>query len=205
MPAETTKTGAPQGFAQAARERLPMLADAAMTSEQRAVAQALIDGPRKAVYGPFVALLRSPQLLDPVAKVGEYLRFDSVIDARIRELVICAVARALTNQFEWLMHASSAVKEGVAQSTINALYAGARPVDVPADEALALDFTREVLTTHGASEPTYNAALEHFGEQGVVELTTLIGYFAMVSWLMNVAHTPAKADVTGMPLTAFPG
>ena len=185
-------------------ERLPMLADAAMTDEQRAVAQALIDGPRKGVYGPFVALLRSPQLLDRVGKVGEYLRFGSVIEGRIRELVICAVSRALTNQFEWLMHAPLAVKEGVAQATIDALHAGARPRHVPPDEEAALDLTRELLATHGASDPTYAAALTHFGEQGLVELTTLIGYFAMVSWLMNVAHTPAQANSQGPALRAFP-
>ena len=185
-------------------ERLPMLAQAAMTDEQRAVAQSLIDGPRKGVYGPFVALLRSPQLLDRVGKVGEYLRFGSVIDGRIRELVICAVSRHLTNQFEWLMHAPLAVKEGVAQATIDALYAGARPKQVPPDEEAALDLTRELLATHGASEPTYAAALTHFGEQGLVELTTLIGYFAMVSWLMNVAHTPPQASAQGPALSAFP-
>ena len=186
-------------------ERLPMPAHSAMTDEQRAVAQALIDGPRKGVYGPFVALLRSPQLLDRVGKLGEYLRFGSIIEGRIRELVICAVSRALTNQFEWLMHAPLAVMEGVAQATIDALYAGARPKHVPPDEEAALDFARELLATHGVSEPTYASALTHFGEQGLVELTTLIGYFVMVSWLMNVAHTPAQAGAQGPALAAFPG
>jgi 4-carboxymuconolactone decarboxylase len=192
-----------QGFAEPWRDRLPLPATEAMSPAQREAADALIAGPRKGVYGPFLPLLRSPQLLDRVAKVGEYLRFESVLDARVRELVTCAVARHLTNQFEWAMHAPLAQKAGVSPSTLEASRAGARPRGLPVDEEAALDFCAELLATHGASEPTYAAALAQFGEQGVVELTTLIGYFAMVSWLMNVAHTPAQA-AQGPALAAFP-
>jgi 4-carboxymuconolactone decarboxylase len=191
-----------QGFAANARERLPLPEAASMNDAQRAAAQALIDGPRKGVYGPFLPLLRTPQLLDRIAKTGEYLRFESVLDARIRELTICAVARHVTNQFEWLMHAPLAVKAGVAQTTIDALRAGARPKQLPPDEEAALDFTLELLATHGVSDPAYEAALAAFGEQGVVELATLAGYFAMVCWVMNVARTPANQ--TGEGLGAFP-
>lgn len=204
MPAETTASGARQGFGEPWRERLPMPAPDAMTPEQREAAQALIAGPRKGVYGPFLPLLRSPQLLDRIAKVGEYLRFESVLEARIRELVTCAVARHASNQFEWQMHAPLALKAGVSESTLEALRAGARPKKLPADEEAALAFTSELLHTHGASEPTYLETLACFGEQGVVELATLVGYFAMVSWLMNVAHTPGQPNAQAAALQAFP-
>jgi len=194
----------PQGYAHPAGERLPLPAESAMTPAQREAAQALIAGPRKGVYGPFLPLLRSPVLLDRVARTGEYLRFDSVLEARIRELATCAVARHVSNQFEWTMHAPLAVKAGVAAATIEALRLGARPRDLPPDEEAALDFTRELLQTHGVSDPTYGAALRSFGEQGLVELATLVGYFAMVSWLMNVARTPAQASAAGPGIDAFP-
>ena len=193
-----------QGFAAHARERLPMPAADAMNDAQRAAAQALIDGPRKGVYGPFLPLLRSPDLLERVAKVGEFLRFGSAIDARVREFVICATARHEGNQFEWLMHAPLAVQAGVNADAVESLRLGARPKGLQADEELALDFTHELLHTHGVSDPTYAAALATFGEQGVVELTTLIGYFTMVNWVMNVARTPAMASAKGEPLQAFP-
>jgi 4-carboxymuconolactone decarboxylase len=192
----------PQGFARDARERLPLPAAAAMTEAQRTAAQALIDGPRKGVYGPFLPLLRSPALLDRVARVGEYLRFESGLDARIRELVTAAVARHVGNQFEWVMHAPLAVKAGVAESAVEALRVGARPKGLRADEEAALDFAFELLRTHGTSDPTYAAALQAFGEAGVVELTSLVGYFVMVCWLMNVARTPAQGGAAG--LDAFP-
>jgi 4-carboxymuconolactone decarboxylase len=194
----------PQGHARPGGERLPLPPAAAMNEAQRAAAQALIDGPRKGVYGPFLPLLRAPVLLERVAKVGEYLRFDSVLDARVRELVTCAVARHLSNQFEWAMHAPLAVKAGVAAATIAALRAGARPRQLPRDEEVALDFTSELLHSHGTSDATYAEALQAFGEQGVVELATLVGYFAMVSWLMNVARTPGSAGADNEGLAAFP-
>lgn len=194
----------PQGYASPGGERLPLPAESAMNDAQRAAAQALIAGPRKGVFGPFLPLLRSPQLLERVAKTGEYLRFESVLDARIRELATCAVARHVSNQFEWVMHAPLALKAGVAPAAIEALRLGATPKGLPPDEEAALDFTLELLRTHGTSDPTYAAALAAFGEQGVVELATLVGYFAMVCWVMNVARTPAQAGASGPGIAAFP-
>jgi 4-carboxymuconolactone decarboxylase len=193
-----------QGHAQGATERLPMPSAERLSAEQRAAAQALIDGPRKGVYGPFLPLLRSPVLLERVASVGEYLRFQSVLAPRIRELATCAAARHVGNQFEWVMHAPLAITAGVSAEAIEALRQGARPRSLAADEQDALDFAQELLATHGVSDLTYRAALARWGEQGVVELTTLVGYFAMVSWLMNVARTPARAGADVPGLDAFP-
>lgn len=180
-----------------------MVPDEKMDDAQSAAARALIEGPRKGVFGPFVPLLRAPDLLDRVAKLGEYLRFGSSLDARVRELVTCAVSRHVSNQFEWLMHSKLALSAGVSQPTIESLRVGARPTNLPQDEELALDFTYELLNTHGVSDSTYAKSVVGFGEKGVVELSTLIGYFAMVSWLMNVARTPAQLGAPG-PLQAFP-
>jgi 4-carboxymuconolactone decarboxylase len=193
-----------QGSARPWTERLPLPARDTMTEAQRVAADRLIAGPRKGVYGPFIPLLRSPELLERVANVGEFLRFGSVLDARLRELATCAVARHASNQFEWTMHAPLAVQAGVAQSTVDALAVGARPHDLPPDEQIALDFIAELLHTHGVSEPAWRAALGVFGEQGVVELTAVLGYFLMVSWLMNVAHTAGQPAALAPAMPGFP-
>jgi 4-carboxymuconolactone decarboxylase len=194
----------PQGYSHAAAERLPMPPMGSLDEAQRVAAQALIDGPRKGVYGPFLALLRSPELLDRVANLGEHLRFQGTLDARIRELAICVAARHVSNQFEWVMHAPLAVKAGVSPQAIEALHQGVRPRHLAPDEVDALDFAQELLNRHGVSDPTYQSALARWGERGVVELSTLLGYFVMVSWLMNVACTPAPAGAAGPGLDAFP-
>lgn len=193
-----------QGFSHPGAERLPLMAPEAMSPAQREAADALIAGPRKAVFGPFIPLLRSPELMNRIGKVGEYLRFESLLDARIRELVICRVARQVSNQFEWLMHAPLALQAGVLQSTLDAIAVGRQPRGMAADEAAALDFTAELLLQHGSSDATYAEALASFGEQGVVELASLVGYFVMVCWVMNVARTPTQGKPGFAPLAAFP-
>lgn len=202
MPADTDPT-LRQGGTTPWRERLPLPAREAMNDEQRAAAQALIDGPRKGVYGPFLPLLRSPQLLERMGKVGEYLRFRSVLEPRVRELATCIAARHVGNQFEWHMHAPLAVQAGVSPAAIDLLRQGARPHPLAEEEALAYEVGDELLRTHGLSEPTYARAVQRLGEQALVELVALLGYFVMVSWLMNVAHTPAQKSA-GAPLPGYP-
>jgi 4-carboxymuconolactone decarboxylase len=193
-----------QGHTQPWVERLPMPPAESMTDAQRAAAQALIDGPRKAVFGPFIPLLQSPVLMERIGSLGEYLRFDSAIDARVRELVTCAVARHVGNQFEWAMHVAAAVKAGVSADAIEALRLGRRAVPLADDEQLALDFALEQLQNNGVSQPTYAAAETRFGQRTVVELSALVGYFTMVCWVMNVAHTPTTLGEGQSGLDAFP-
>lgn len=193
-----------QGFSTLPQERLPMMAPEAMSAAQRASADELIAGPRKAVLGPFIPLLRSPELMARVGKVGEYLRFDCMLEVRIRELAMCLVARQLSNQFEWLVHAPLARNAGVAQAVLDAVAAGKYPHSDVADEAATIDLVTEVLAHHGVCDASYAAALAVFGERGVVELTTLVGYFAMVCWVMNVARTPGQPQPGFSALAAFP-
>jgi 4-carboxymuconolactone decarboxylase len=72
------------------------------------------------------------------------------------------------------------------------------------DEQLALDFAQELLLHHGVSEPTWRAAEAHFGQRAVIELSALVGYFTMVCWVMNVAHTPARDAGSEPGLSPFP-
>jgi 4-carboxymuconolactone decarboxylase len=193
-----------QGHTQPWAERLPMPLAHALSDAQRTAAQALIDGPRKAVLGPFIPLLQSPALMARIGSLGEVLRFESALDARVRELVTCAVARHVGNQFEWITHAAAAAKAGVSAEAIEALRLGRRVAPLADDEQVALDFTLELLNHHGVSEPTYAAAESRFGQAAVVELSALIGYFTMVCWIMNVAHTPVEPAKGQRGLEAFP-
>src|ERR1700712_6095596 len=95
-----------------ARLRMPPLPKDAMSEAQRAAAEELIAGPRKGVKGPFIALLRSPALMDRLQRVGEYIRFDSSLPPRLSEFAMLVVARAWTQQFEWFTHVPLARKAG---------------------------------------------------------------------------------------------
>lgn len=185
-------------------ERMPALAPEAMNPAQKAAAQALIDGPRGAVFGPFIPLLRSPELMNRLQKVGEYLRFDSALAPRISEFVILLVSRQWSQQFEWCMHYPLALQAGVRQETLEALAQGTRPADMAQDEALAWDFCDELARTRGVSDATYQRAVAAFTEAGVIDMTSLVGYFTTVSMVMNVARTSPMAGTASAPLAAFP-
>ena len=185
-------------------DRLPPLSPEAMSPEQRHAAAALAAGPRGGVRGPFIALLRSPQLMDRLQKVGEYLRYHSALEARLSEFAMLIVARQLTQQFEWQVHYPLALKAGLAQDVADALAQGARPRGMRDDEEAVYDFCSELLRLHGVSEPTYRRARNTLTEQGVVDLVGLVGYFITVSLVMNVAHTPAAAESGVVPLAPYP-
>jgi 4-carboxymuconolactone decarboxylase len=172
-------------------DRMPPLERAAMTEAQRKVADELAAGPRGGVKGPFIALLRSPELMDRLQKVGEYLRFQSSLEPRISEFVMLVVSRQWTQQFEWTVHVPLALAAGVSTATIEDLAVGRRPEKMANDEALAYDFCDELARNHGVSEATYRQLVDRFGERGLLDLLGLIGYFTTVSMVMNVAHTPA--------------
>ena len=185
-------------------DRMPPLGLEQLDEGQKAAAQALIDGPRKGVKGPFIPLLRSPQLLDCLQRVGEYIRFDSSLPQRLSEFAMLVVARACTQQFEWFTHAPLALKLGTSSDTVEAIRCGRRPDDMNADETLVYDFTQELLAHRGVCDATYKRTVERLGERGVVDLTGLIGYFLTVSLVLNVAHTPPERVDGVKALPAFP-
>ena len=63
----------------AALDRMPPIADADMTAMQKAVMDEIAAGPRGRIGGPFIPLMRSPELMNRVQKVGEYLRFHNTV------------------------------------------------------------------------------------------------------------------------------
>src|SRR2546429_9396078 len=109
------------------QQRMQPLPASKMTDAQRKAADEMIAGPRKGVKGPFVPLLRSPELMDRLQKVGEYLRFQSSLDQRISEFAMPVVSRAWTQHFEWFVHVPLGRKAGISEDTIAALAAGRRP------------------------------------------------------------------------------
>src|SRR6478672_12310739 len=98
-------------------DRLPPLAPDTLTEAQRRAADTIINGPRGALYGPFVPLLRSPELMGHAQRLGEYLRYRSAIGTRLSELAILVTARAWDQQVEWAIHAPIALQAGIASGT----------------------------------------------------------------------------------------
>ena len=166
--------------------RLPPLQIDEMTPEQRRVHDDIANGPRGSVRGPFPVLVRSPGLADHVQKAGGYLRYESALPGKLRELAILVVARHWGAGYEWAAHAPIAESEGLASATVESIRVGAAPDFEDPAEAAVHAFCTEVLTASEAGDATYAAALDLLGEEGLVDLVGLMGYYCLVSFTLNV-------------------
>ena len=175
-------------------ERFPILKPEEMTPAQRAAAEAIASGPRGGLRGPFNAWLRSPELADTAQRVGEYLRFRSSLDKRLNEFAILITARWWDAKFEWYAHCPLALKAGLKAEVAADLAQGRRPRGMAADEAVVYDFCTELRRDRRVSDATFAAARELFGEQGVVDLIGVSGYYDLVSMTLNVAEVAAPPD-----------
>lgn len=175
-------------------DRLGPIPPEQMSDAQRAAAQAIIAGPRGAVYGPFIPLLRSPELMEYAQRMGEYLRYRSAIGVRLSELAILVTARAWNQQVEWAIHAPIAQQVGIPPDVIAAIARRERPAAMLVDEAVVYDFCVELHRHKRVSDRVYDDALALFGEQGVVDLMGVNGYYTFLAMVMNTARTEAPAS-----------
>ena len=173
-------------------DRLPPIAPEAWTEAQRREAQAMIAGPRGAVLAPFIPLMRSPELMGHVQRLGEHLRYRSAIGVRLTELAILVTAHEWQQAVEWAIHAPIAEREGVAPEIIASIARGERPAALADDEAAVYDVCIELHRQRSVSDATWATAVARLGEPGVVDLIGINGYYALLAMVMNAARTPAR-------------
>lgn len=180
-------------------DRLPPTDPAGWDEATRAAAASLIATPRGEVRGPFVPLLRSPELLDRAQKLGEFLRYRCSVDERLREFAICVVARLWSQPYEWRAHAPLAARAGVALATLAALRNGTTAESMPMDERLILDFCAALDADRRIDDDLYARTVALLGEGGTVELVGLCGYYSLLAMVMNVARTPYTGSAFEFP------
>ena len=167
-----------------------------LTPEQKTLVEHLFAGERGGMNGPFNVLLRSSEMGDQAQKLGAQLRFHSSLNARQRELAIIMTARAWTAQYEWYAHSRSALQAGISKAAVDAIASGKRPSNLPADEQVVYNFCDELIRTHQVSDTAFHAAVEKLGERGVVDMTALVGYYHLVSMLLNIDRYPLPDNAT---------
>lgn len=180
-------------------DRYPPIAPENWTDEQKRYAQPMLDGPRKAMISPFVPLMRSPKLMDLAQATGAYLRYNSAIGTRLTELAILVTARHWDQPVEWAIHAPIAQQNGINEAVISALRQNKKPEFQKDDEALVYDCAVQLLESRRLDDATHDRAQVAFGEQGVIDLLGVIGYYSLLSVVMNGAQT-AVPGTTALPL-----
>jgi 4-carboxymuconolactone decarboxylase len=184
--------------------RLEPLRPAAMSEAQRAVYNALLSGkrgtgltaPDGSLIGPFNAMLRNPHVGNRIQSLGEALRFDTSLSRRVIEIATLVVGAHWRAQFEWWAHERLARQAGLSEAVIMAIKRGERPALDDASEATAYEVATEIYRTQRLSDATYARAIERFGEAGVFELLALVGYYTLISLLLNGFNVPLAPGET---------
>lgn len=157
--------------------RIPLPDLDRLTEEQQRVANAVASGPRGQVRGPLRAWLYSPELADRAQKLGEFLRWGTVLAPRVAELVILTTCRHYTCHYMWFNHVGLAVKGGLSPQLIDQIKNRQEPTFDKRDEAAAYAFVVEVLRHKAVSDSTLSEVRALFGERGAVELGALIAHY----------------------------
>ncbi len=178
--------------------RLPLITSKEQVApEARPIAEAIVAS-RGALHGPFSLFLHAPELAGRVAHLGAYIRFEGGLDMRVRVLAAMTVARELDAAYVWGAQTGSARRQSVPESIITAIREG-HTRGVPADDALIIEFTRRLLREHRADDATIHTLRQRFGDQGLIELTGSIGYYAMLAMTVNACELPAGPGADELP------
>jgi 4-carboxymuconolactone decarboxylase len=186
-----------------AQDRLPPIPAERQTPEQKKAAEAFKANRKQDVFGPFVPLFRSPEVMLRAMALGDYLRYRTVLPPKLNELIILITARQWSQQYEWYVHHPIALKDGLDPEIVKAIADGRRPAGMPADEELIYDFCTELLRNQSVSDATYARSIARFGEQGTIDMVGVAAYYTFQSMVLNTARTPLP-EGTAPGLRLFP-
>ena len=185
--------------------RFPPLKAEELNPAQKAWAEMIAAPPRNAKFTnpPYRAYIRNPDLAPRLTAMSEYLRWNTSLPPRLSELAILITARQWTAQYEWFAHYPLALKGGLDPSIAKDIAAGKRPANMKDDEAALYDLAMALYVDKKVSDAIYKAALEKFGERGIMDIIGIIGYYDITSMTLITMQAAAPNDsVPPLPVLA---
>ena len=150
--------------------------------------------------GPGSVMLNAPEVAQRALGLALYLRTETSLPARIRELAMLVAARENDCQFIWHAHAPVGRKEGLKDEVVDALRDKNEIPGMAPDEAAVVAYGQEFFRTRRVSQATFDAALTQFGVLGLTELTNLMGCYSMLAFNVNAFGVELPADSPEKPL-----
>ena len=135
--------------------------------------------------GPGGLNLYSPRAAEHLSGLSNYLRYDSGMTGRVREVAILTTAREMDNQFEWAAHETVALKEGVPRETVEAIKHRASVEKLAEADAAIIQLGREVFGARKVGSDVFARARKLFGDRGLVEIVMLMGNYSAIAALLT--------------------
>ena len=179
--------------------RIPQITDRNdVPPDKRHIFDEIIES-RGRLSGPFPVLLNSPEVAGRVAHLGAYVRFESALSPQDRELAIITAAREFDCAYVWSAHAAIARQAGVREEAIEVIGNRSALDTLSEAEGIVVQYGRELLRDHKVSDATFESAKARYRDQGITELTTAIGYYGMLSCIVNAFGLEPGPDATPLP------
>lgn len=167
---------------------------ASYDARQQEIHDAIASGPRGFVRGPLAIWLHRPELAANAQSLGRYCRYDSTLPPRLSELAILTIARIWGAEYEWYAHKPPALAAGLAPEIVEAIRTGADPAFVHEDEEIVHAFTRAAHIDRDVPDALYARAVVALGEDGVVDLVGILGYYSLISLTLNIFRVNPPSD-----------
>ncbi len=154
-----------------------------LSGDARRIAEKIVDT-RKSLEGPFSVWMHAPEWAERVAHLGTMVRWEGTLELRTRTLAALVVGRHFQAQYVWGIQGVIGAERGVPRSTIDAIRED-RSDGIPAEDLQIIDFTRQLLRKNRVDPPLAKAVMARLGADQYVQLTTCIGYYAMLAMTVN--------------------
>lgn len=176
--------------------RVPRLRPGDLDAAQRDLYERLTQGPRAngpfrltesdgSLTGPFGLMLIAPQIGTALSQLGETIRYESNLDPRLREIAILTVAGHHQCDYEWYAHERVARSIGMDEGELEALRRGAIDHWEVTRERIVHAATLQLARRRELDSATYSEAVTALGQDGLVELVTLVGYYDCLALLLS--------------------
>ena len=182
--------------------RLPLIAPADLTAEQRPLYEDMRQGIETnfkgfralgddgSLLGPWNPWLHFATFGRPTWELVKALSSSPVLPRPVREVAILATGARFHAGYELYAHVLVAEARGLADEKIATIVAGQRPADLTREEAVAYDVAAALVGGSSLPEPVYRQGVLAFGEDGAGELVNLVGLYCLVSVTLNGFEVP---------------
>ena len=189
-----TKDNIPGDIYDDSLARLPQVQRSNLNIQGRAAFDTYVSpgtGYETGLRGPVGMWMHSPSLASAVFDVRQRVRYGTPKDQRLTELIILSTAREIDNQYEWSAHEPLAKIAGLEQEIIDVIKHRRDLTSLPEIpgldevERVLIQFTRELVSEDKVSSDTFRTAINLFGNEGLVDIVGLVGYYNFVAMTLK--------------------
>jgi 4-carboxymuconolactone decarboxylase len=153
-----------------------------------------------AIRGPHSILLHTPQLDEHALALGNFFRYNSVVESPQRELAIISAAREKDCLYVWAAQVAAGRRGGLREEAIAAVRDRGDTAGLEMDEAAIIDYVRQLFRSNRVSQASFDALKDRYGVPWLIEMTTVVGYYGMLAGVVNAFELPPPEGGDVLPV-----